>query len=810
MKRPFASIARQRGKHIVPLALFMVVLVLALAASAWAQSTKSGSWPTTKWVVMDRQGSKLTEYGAAGYILDWASATFIPPLGDRAVMAEKHRRTLEAGSIWYRSLGFPPPFQRTEGGDLEVDPGEAYLALLKQDANDNGSSHVIDGEMRLTSHPGFLSADTPLWELMEASVVHELYHGIQKTMSPSFLARNASEPSGWPELPECPGDTNVDWLFEGVAAMVQIRWLEGKHGVSWGHPFRGSHRAAWVRHFDQPLHEGSIPPERRYPKERLPVSTMETVSWACDYGTWYFWYAIGDMIGRSDAEKVAYTRWLFEETKPWDDGGIANVDAALKAAAAAYDAIGPYSGGLYDLYPQFVAQYLTEDRFYGKLVEVDLRTPDLYQASSEQSGGPFGPLATRAWRFRVQLARNASAMPYNVRFTVDALDGTDRDDLHLIVDEKVVPRPVDPTAPYADVQRTDLATPAASGAVEYLVRVANVAADAAETSDAGFSLRVEVDGFYGNDVSGGLAAGDTDAISGELPPGFAMRGPAPWSCNGSGQSRAIFDLVTPDELARGYDRSLPQAARNTENWLDGIEIMVKQAEDDGTADGMTREQLAAFRKQMESMVAAGRAEVQPVFREAADEARARRTTSLAATFVGQNADGECQMTVGARLAGRTGGAQVLAGAVDESLYPADEAPEFAIRVYPAGMLRALRAGIPTVHPLDPRRGDWEICTMTEAEQQRTRGLASAACPPVVCSAGRLTLEAAEQGRIAGTFEFDVVRWPEDRYGSACGTPLARDKVIGHFNVSSTDDGYDDGGIVTNAVPGAPIFELDID
>ena len=158
------------------------------------------------------------------------------------------------------------------------------------------------------------------------------------------------------------------------------------------------------------------------------------------------------------------------------------------------------------------------------------------------------------------------------------------------------------------------------------------------------------------------------------------------------------------------------------------------------------------------------------------------------------------MTLSAQLEGRLGGPQVVAGAVDESQYPTDEAPEFSVRVHPTGMLRAMRAGISTVHPADPRRGNWEVCTMNEAEQQRARGLGSVSCPPVVCSA-------AEQGRIAGTFEFDVVRWPEDRYSSRCGTPLAREKVVGHFDVSSTDDGYEGAGLtdIKHGIPGAPIL-----
>ncbi|MGY1424469.1 hypothetical protein [Lysobacter sp. A289] len=789
MKPLIDSIAHLRVAHILSLVLFAAAL--GLAASAWAQSTKSGSWPTTEWVVMEgRQDTFMNQ--ARGMV----GKEGLPsrPSGERREIAEKHERFLEAASIWYQSHGFPAPLQWTEDENLTVDPGEAYLGILDTDPTEKGSSHSIDGLMTLTTHPEFLTAGTPRWDLMEVSAVHEIYHGIQKSMSPSLRAWNGS---GSPELPGCPGDTNIDWLGEGTAAMVQVRWLEGKHGDSWGHPFKGSHRASWVRHFDQPLHEGSLPPEHRVPKEWSQFSTSETSSWFCDYGAWYFWYAVGEMIGRNERDKIAYTQYLFAGEEPWDDGGIANVDAGLKQAAEDYDAIQVYRDGLYDLYPQFVAQYLTEDRFYGKLEEVELGTPALFETTSAETGGPLGSLATRAWRFRVMLPRNASSIPYNVRFTLNAPHGTDRDALHLIVDERVVNRPVDPTSLYADVQRTDLTTPAADGAIEYLVRVANVAEMASETADAQFSLRVEVDGFYGNDL----------ASAGELPPGFNVRGPYPWSCGGNKNSRGIFEVRTPDEAARNLDRSMPQAERNTEDWLNNVEKMRDQADKARGTPGATSEEFAAFRRQMEEAVAAAREQIKPIISGAADRARARKTTTLAATFVGQSGDGECQVTVGARLEGREGGAQVVAGAVDESLYPTDEAPEFSVRVHPNRSLRAMRAGMPLFHPLEPRRGDWEVCTMNHAEQQRAQRLGSASCPPVVCSAGKLTLEAAEQGRIAGTFEFDVVRWPEDRYGGRCNTPLAREKVVGHFNVNSTDDGYQGKGLtdITPGVAGAPML-----
>ncbi|MGY1424468.1 hypothetical protein [Lysobacter sp. A289] len=788
MKPAIDSAARRRTAYILSFVLFATVLTLA--ASAWAQSTKS-EWPTTEWVV---KGPPKDTFVNQARGMFGGEAPLSTPRGERGRIAAKHKKILEAASIWYKSRGFPAPVQWTESWDLHVEPGEAYMATLKEDATDTSSGHTSDGFMKLTSNAGFLAADTPKWKLMEASAVHEIYHGIQQNMSPSLTAWSETTRAG---NPECRGDGPTDWLSEGTAAMIQIRWLEGRGRGSWGHPFKGSHRIAWVRHFDQPLHRGAIPPEHR--------AKSETASWACDYGTWYFWYAIGEMIGRDETERIAYTRYLFTDgAQPWDDGGIANVDAGLKETASDYDAIRPYRGGLYDLYPQFVAQYLTDDRFYGKLEEVELGTPGLYRTSSAQSGGPLGPLATRAWRVRVPLPRDAIRAPHNVRFTVDALEGTGRDDLHLIVDEHVVPRPVDPTAPYADVQRIYSATPAVDGAVEYLVRVANVAEEATETADAGFSLRVEVDGFYGNDVSTELTAGDIDAVSGELPPGFSVRGPGPWTCTGNDKSRAVFDFVTPDELGRDVGRLLPGLASSTKNNLDKVAIMLKRMKKAGVpTGGVTQDQLALIRKKADGALAAARPMIQPKADAAADKVRSGRTSTIAATFVGQNAGAECQMILGATLAGRDGGAQILPRSVNEGRTSEDPAPSFDVGVYSAKALEVMRSPRPGPDPLD----GWQACSMNDTEREDARQRAATDdCPVVICSPGRLTLEAAEQGRIAGSFQFEVVRWGE-RGSGQCRKLLGRENVTGYFSAHSTDDSKDDnslGGLGVGIGSGSPI------
>ncbi len=795
----------------------LLALVLTLPASA--------QWPTTDWVIREPPNGALSNVPLIGGELDNFVFQTVPPLGERGVFAAKHEGILEGASTWFQSLGFAPPLQlTTDGFDLEVGAGDGYLAVLKPDESEVGSSHKTSGLMWLTTHPGFLAVDTPTWTLMEASAVHEVYHAVQKGSNASLVQRMNGNP---PQVEGCLGDSDLDWFVEGTAAMVQIRWLEGQLG-DWGHPFLGSSRAAWVREFDQPLVRGLLPYEHQESSVEPTMTAMETVSWACDYGTWYLWYAIGDLIGRTPEEAVTYTRFILEGTEPWDDGGVANVDAGLKAAAAAYDAIGPFRGGLYDLYPEVVAQYLTADRFYGDLEEVELEAPGLYQADSQ--GDPLGPLATRAWRVRVRLPQNASPIPYNVRFTLEAEGTTDRDALHLIVDDDVAGRPAEDATPYTAVERTDLAEPAADGTVEYLVRVANVAEAATDTEPAEFSLRVEVDGFYGSDVDDSPTPGE---VGGELPPGFAVNGLGPWACRGGSESRAVFDLVTPDEMGNDIDRAIPEMAQDAEEMLDDLEILMQRMERQGREGGMSREQIDEIRAQARAAIAQGRAEGQPSIDRAAAEARSRNVTELMATFVGAAAGDECQVTLHATLRGRQGGAQMIAGAVDRDRYPEDEAPSFDVGAFPAEVLEVMRSGLRGAMDFGPGQipqsmagmaeledayDGWQVCTMTDEERRRAREAAAGSdCPAVTCTAGQLVLERAEQGHIAGTFQFEVLQWPEESTGR-CHRPSGRHTVTGHFNVASTDDGTDDnslsgfglGTVLSGAspmMPGMPILDF---
>ena len=146
-------------------------------------------------------------------------------------------------------------------------------------------------------------------------------------------------------------------------------------------------------------------------------------------------------------------------------------------------------------------------------------------------------------------------------------------------------------------------------------------------------------------------------------------------------------------------------------------------------------------------------------------------------------------------------------------------PEAFLEMLQSGMTSMANAAPGTVpeavRGMDDPYDGWSICTMTDAERRAERESTASGCPPVLCTAGQLVLERAEQGRIAGSFQFEVLKWPDESSGR-CRVPSGRDTVVGHFNVASTDDGYDDnslggfglgGGLTPGVMPGAPILDL---
>lgn len=743
------------------LAALLVGLVFAAPVSA--------QWPTLDWVIEDR----------ADAIDQLTSST---PSDERQRIAQKHKEMLYAASQWYESMGFPPPLQINQDNHLPAKKGDQYLAFLKKDTADFISSHDSGGEMQLSSSPFFLAPKTKADRLLEASAVHELFHALQRSNPTSSYFKYAHTQPVPPGPPKCrkASITGDDWITEGSAAYAQIRWLEYSNGYRYGHPFKGSPRGNWVRYYDQPLHWPSLPQSLRdtsRDQSLIKQYRTEGLSYLCSYGTWDFWYAMGEMLGSTrpdDPRRLTYLRYIFDQPGPWQVTGLAQVDAGLKQAGEAYNVIAPYRGGLFNLYPLFVARYLDNGGFYEKLEEVTLASRAFYETTAEKSGGALQPIAARAWRFRIQVPEDTpSSVPYRIRVVLEP--SSDREPMHLIVGRKVISPPSDPTALYSYTTTSSNEPRNENGEIELLVRVANVARDAADTPAADFALRVEVEGFYGDPPD---TTQVNDQLAVMLPPGFDVQGPgAIWNCTGGATARASFVLMTPDGVGTELERMLPQAKKNLESDFDQAQIMAKELvemqakelakikarglagatdmrqDNNVIINADTLNKMEALRALVEDKMAAAMAgQTGAIIDTAADKARAQSETTLSAQFNGRHGSQDCLLMLTATLPGRSGGAQTVTG----DNFKVGVVPEWATSM----------AGAQAMAGDDSTK--WGVCN------------------DAPCMTPKLVLEQAEHNHLVGWFQLQVVRH------DVHGVPTEYGNVSGHFNSTSTHTENDTG------------------
>ncbi|MEM8601222.1 MAG: hypothetical protein AAGF99_14980, partial [Bacteroidota bacterium] len=465
--------------RFVRLACFLAVAVPSSAAQPW---------PTTQWRAVDSTGQALEQV-------------------DRAVHGRTFALMLEEASRWYASLGFRIP-------DQVVSSDGSYVTFLKDDPDDIGSvfNWYDTGSPRnrlfLTGNLAMTAPRTPLERLMWASPVHELFHGIQWSYPGYTSARPQS-----PRLPSCGTNSDavaIGWFNEGAASVLQVRWIERERSVAYGHPFHGGTRAAWVRYFDQPLHLPSLPaslvsgPQRELEREAGR-------SWRCGYGTWYFWYAVGDLLATEPGQEAAYLRYILEEPDGWTGAAVGAVDAGLKRAAQAFGSPNRVDGGLFELYPTFIAEYADTLAFYGRPEPISLRG----RSEVRFEDGFIEPISTKAFQVTVNVDDTLpSDQPSRFRVTLDPQPN--RAQMHLIEGRTRYRAPVSATTPYqfeVPVRRD----------TTFLVRLANVAEDAAATRGTPYTLRFEIGGFYG-----APASGPTDIPEIDIPPGFnVLSGPPP-------------------------------------------------------------------------------------------------------------------------------------------------------------------------------------------------------------------------------------------------------------------------------------------
>ena len=742
--------------------MLRTLLCLGLSLQLSAVAAHAQSWPTTEWSVLSIDEAALT--------------------GNRAMGAEFYRQQLEDASRWYESLGFLAPAMIREGEE-EGGPLGRYIGHMNTKmtlgASYRGERGVYSddwGEWVFEQWVDFLNPGrrmvlggdpatwnpTSRWETtMSYGPAHELFHAVQASYG---------RPQGVPHPSMCSsvGGQDVgaeDWLWEGMASAVQIRYMERVRGIRFEHPYTSNARAAWVRYFDHPLHE---------PRHSKPPKT-ENLSWYCGYGSWYFWYAAGEML--DPGEKIRYLQYILKRTDSWADLGLARLDGGLREAAKALGAPSRYDGGLYEVYPTFIAEYVDDTRFYHEPVSVPLR------GRSEVAWriGNLDPVATTAFEVTIDVD---DTMPPDesarVRVTLDPQPN--RDQLHLIEGQRQAVRPLGDEDPYS----LELAV---RKDTTILVRLANVAEEASATLRTEYRIRFELGGFYGTPASGPYIV-----MSGDIPPGFTVLSgpPAIMGCNGTLDGGSVFDLVTADEavgdIRRAFDRG-ELMLQDMEEAIEAEEIPIPNA---------TPQQREAFRRamarndeqaeQMREAMSQAQAQIAQARQENEDRRNTRGVevtnktaerfagrSRLTATFVGESGGKPCQVMLTAVLEGEDGGAQVL-GVRDSDEYES-EGP-FPIGIETVNYIVGSIQESPLVD--DPFR----ICMMTPRERAEA---AQTSCP-VLCTPGELRLERAEQGHIQGTFRADMLASTGQ---TAQGCPVMdRIELVFGFNITSANSGQD--------------------
>lgn len=485
-------------------------------------------WPTTQWEVEPPDRSYTEQVSD---LLD----------GEIYALMKFHENEFTDASKWFQSLGFPPPIAQVK----TYPNGETvFLAHLKKQTNPPDMSSQYNnhpdrsdpeqGRVRLSNEYGYLNPKNSMYKLMSASAVHEMFHGVQAAMSSEnayqwhIKTSNAKDGDSSCAIQ----DRGVNaWLSEGLASFIQIAWLEYKgkdhkgNAISkWGHPFTNdySRNTVWIRHYDQSLDR----PRISDPKKEFDGNLIKEY---CGYGTWYFWYALGDWFSKIDEKNIKnrfkYIRYIYEIPDGWYETGIDNVDKGLKKAVSEHSIRFPRkaASGLYYFYPKFVAEYLNNSRFYedvaprissnltGDELQRQLGGTLLTDHSFKDIGSSehrkIDPNGAVAWKFFVELDGDVHddnvghLNPIQMIFSLYANEGTKRDDLHLIVNNKVIDRPDKQGTTYSvnieDIQQKKFLDPK-TGYYEFLVRVVNMAKVPSESKRAGYCLRVEVDGYYGS------------------------------------------------------------------------------------------------------------------------------------------------------------------------------------------------------------------------------------------------------------------------------------------------------------------------
>lgn len=335
-------------------------------------------------------------------------------------------RDLEAGSQWLASLGFRAPrvAHQSEGGQ------DRYVAWITG-ADELPGTARYDGSDLFISPYYFFAMGAGEQALLEDSYrlgapIHELFHAIQNAYDNPVPFLDSHR-----------------WIGEGMAQAVLYSWLRRA-----GH----AHSPVETRHWDIALSR----PECKVTKKEKKLGC---------YATQRFWTWLGQHLGSTDDIQYLHSI-LAQNLKP--DRGITGTDQGLRA----FD-----PEGLYNLYPEFVAQFATDSKQYKNAPEIAL--PYQKGKTVEKTvSGKAQEVAASAHQVSIDVPEGETA-GLKIEFE------RDHENLHLVVDGERV------DLPPGKRRNVFRATISSNGPdAPRLIRVVNVAPDAGKTQARKYTLKL--------------------------------------------------------------------------------------------------------------------------------------------------------------------------------------------------------------------------------------------------------------------------------------------------------------------------------
>lgn len=356
------------------------------------------------------------------------------------------KQELEEASHWLESLGFHAPSLLITGTQTP-----RYVArVADEELSEDAGGRYAPPETSKDVGNIYLSS-TISGEALTGEAVHELFHAVQQNYFSLRLlyapTLDLEEVLGFPADP--PASVRVaddhQWITEGTAEAVRMAY------AAWAGKTASGRRAPF---YDIPLHRyGNLTGKARLIRP---------------YRLVHFWQELGNMLETGTLEHVRYVWEAMALDVDPAHQGLGTVDAAV---AALNDGT-----GLYDVFPEFIAEKANDPSLYQGLEQISLSGTETTERVVN-----VAPVSGSAFLVKTHVPVD-EVMGFSVELDPEAREDTD---FHLVVDKQRLDQVEN--GDERNVFRT-----AVEGAEEpetFLVRVVNVAESAIATRQKPVAVR---------------------------------------------------------------------------------------------------------------------------------------------------------------------------------------------------------------------------------------------------------------------------------------------------------------------------------